>query len=317
MSENKLSIRLISDLHVESNYSKSIYGIREYIDKLLDTYRTIQREKPADVLIIAGDIAPVDVTRHPSVDYGTIDPAEPLVSAWVYLIRGLREIYGSNNVIYIAGNHDYYYTFDSYHFYNISGDGINHRSMETCDEFMRDFCRVAEIIYLNNGEFTVIRGVKIIGAVGWTNDSFAGMHDFKLIGVQEGNRRRVFSHEDVLRIHQQHLDGINNALHTETNVRKTIVVTHHAPIEDLCSYKAKTHGDLAPKSYCSSDVLPIIQQNKIDYWLYGHTHDGYLQTIMPNLPNTVFITNAFGRGEEHYIANDRRQPFNPRHYLEV
>ena len=67
------------------------------------------------------------------------------------------------------------------------------------------------------------------------------------------------------------VDFLEDALQKNKNC---IVITHHVPSSSLIDVKYKTQ-QLLPYNqwfYCNMDDLFEKNENKIKYWIYGHTH---------------------------------------------
>lgn len=65
------------------------------------------------------------------------------------------------------------------------------------------------------------------------------------------------------------------------------VVTHHAPTRLVIS---ELHKQSSINDAFVVELHPMIFDNKIDYWLYGHTHEN----IDGEINGTKIISNQFG-----------------------
>lgn len=81
----------------------------------------------------------------------------------------------------------------------------------------------------------------------------------------QGERYRKITPVDVARVHADHRTWLEAQL-AESFAGRTVVVTHHAPLDDCVP---RMH-DVA-EAY-ASDLSGLIDTYQPDEWLYGHTH---------------------------------------------
>lgn len=230
-----MKIQLMSDLHLEMHRDKG-KGFIESLD-------------PAgvDVLVLAGDI--FSAYREPK--------AEMALTMFAAKYP---------NVIYVAGNHEYY------------GSHVN-----SVQETIRNIIAKLPNVHFLNNSFITIDGQRFIGGSGWFpyynhNDRFKQyMSDFNvIIGFEEW-------------VYDQHkaLDVLLNGELLETD----IVVTHHLPsIQCIAPQYA-----LSPlNAFFLSEFDYVILDKKPKLWLHGHTHE----QVNLNIGPTRIVCNPLGYKSE-------------------
>lgn len=186
-------------------------------DLHLDFRREIPRFEPrSNVLVVAGDLAEC---RHPN---------------WLAGMKTLTRLW--RDVIYVAGNHEYY--------------GLSTRDI---DRYRAH--GIKNLHWLEN-EAVVVDGQRYLGATGWFPDRpnnvlyQRGLSDFRAI--------RDF----VPWVHEQ------NRVSREFLAQATaedVVVTHHLP-NDRCVHKMWAGSQLNRFFVGDLDGRPKL-------WIFGHTHN--------------------------------------------
>lgn len=244
-------IAYCSDLHLE--HSQIDYDI------LL--------EKPADVLILAGDIIPIGILLqqyNPDVLSGDD-------------VKGFFDIISDKfkHIIYVTGNHEFY--------------GCNINDTYKLKFTLSDYNN----IHVLDRESINIDGVDFFGGTLWTdfNDHDPttlliapnSMMDYRWI---KQNVSETLTTDTIIRKHKSFLEKFSNWLTKDRE--KSIVISHHSPaIETIADEYITKHY---MNGLFSSDLIHLIAKNNIDYWIYGHQHQG--KTIKIN--NCVVTTNARG-----------------------
>lgn len=228
-----MKIKLWSDLHLEFPFSSV----------------PIERDG-ADVLILAGDICvPSEMDR------------------FVPWFEKVSKTFP--DVIYIAGNHEYYHSD--------FGD--------TYDKIQKALAHLPNIHVLDGGHIE-IQGRHFWAGTMWTDFNggdeetiwHAGRHmnDYRLItNAKEGD---LLSPHDTLKEHlaqrtglNVHLEGVNGQGGHPDDI---VVITHHAPSKKSIHPRYKT--DFNTNGAYSSDLTPIMAANpNIKLWVHGHTHDSF------------------------------------------
>lgn len=223
----------------------------------------------ADILILAGDIVPFKI----------IDNHQDFFN---YISRNFKTTY------WIPGNHEYYY-------YNVDSS----RFLDT---------KIRENIFLVNNCVKEVSGINLIFSTLWSNISESkrwliqqSLSDFKVIKYND----HLFNVDDYNSLHKESLEFIQNALN-ETSDNKTVVVTHHAPT--FVNYPEK-YVDSKINEAFASNLTELIEDNRIDFWIYGHHHSNVNEF---QIDNTKLVTNQLG-----YIKYNENVGFNPKAYIEI
>jgi predicted phosphohydrolase len=165
------------------------------------------------------------------------------------------------NVIYVAGNHEYY------------GGDIETRRAE-----MREAAKRAGVHFLDNDAITV-GNVRFLGATLWSDFAVYGsvkwtersievartsLSDYALIRTSDG----TLTPEDTVVLHRR------SAVWLETELRKpfdgkTVVITHFAPHRGCIA--PQFDGDVLTP-YFTVDMASFMRRLRIDLWAFGHTH---------------------------------------------
>lgn len=248
-----MKIKLVSDLHLEFS----------------DIY--INNNEGADVLILGGDICIAqDLHDHP-------EPANTADQAAIANGTGLgrrqmtaqrfrdffkRCSFQFKDVIYIAGNHEFY----NGKFYA----GI---------DYLRDECAKYPNITMLEQDMKIIDNVVFVGGTLWTNmnkrdpltmHAIEGMmNDFRIIRNDQRNYAAM-SALDVAVRHDRTLSYIKHIVQ-EHKDKRCVVVGHHSPsfksVHEM--YQAQT---LMNGGYHSDLSEFIMDHPQIKLWTHGHTH---------------------------------------------
>ena len=226
-------------------------------------------EPIADILILAGDIVPFKI----------IDNHQDFFN---YISRNFKTTY------WIPGNHEYYY-------YNVDSS----RFLDT---------KIRENIFLVNNCVKEVSGINLIFSTLWSNISESkrwliqqSLSDFKVIKYIDC----LFNVDDYNLLHKESLEFIQNALN-ETSDDKTVVVTHHAPT--FVNYPEKYVNSKINEAF-ASNLTELIEDNNIDFWIYGHHHSNSNDF---QIGNTKLVTNQLG-----YIKYNENVGFNSKAYIEI
>lgn len=225
--------------------------------------------EPVDVLVAAGDIHAGD--RAP---------------AW------LRAQYGNlaKNIIYVPGNHEYY-----------------QRIMPAVDERIQQACLNNDVYLLKPWKSVVIDGVYFCGGTLWTDFKLDGdpnpamayaaahMNDFRLI--RENEDGDILTPHDTTVMHGEHKAAITAQMCVASEVRKTVVVTHHGPSRR--SVHPRYAGDMLNAAFNSD--LGLESGWGPDLWIHGHVHDEFDYTA----GRTRVVVNPRGYPNEV----DRLEPY--------
>ena len=264
-----MKICVISDLHIDSN---------RWDWHLLDPV------KEADVLVVAGDISN---------------------DIWVNCnwLKNARSMF--NQVIYVAGNHDFYNLgFQQTRLYDPNQEHLwpyPSNVPEIIHHYDR-WCSQEGIHFLHRQSVT-IDSVTFIGATGW-HDYTAGTPYTQEMQIQawydclndtviKRGENPTPNHLNPFDAGQKDVQSIMSNLEYAEDC--SVVITHHVPHKDLCwqkphdRYWTLLHGSFANRS------MEKIKNSKIKYWIYGHTHN----RSMKDINGITYVCNARGYPNEN------------------
>lgn len=171
-------------------------------------------------------------------------------------------------------------------------------------------------VYLLQDESIILEGIRFTGATLWTDysNNFSALSqakdimktDFKTI--RYGKQHKKLMPHDVRNAHIHSRNFIfGHAIKTE-DIRKNVVITHHAPSYESIASKYKNEGYTLENYYDYSNLDEQIKQSSIDLWFHGHTHEFKNYYI----GNTQIINNPLGY---YGIQNDTQ--FNDSFLIEL
>ncbi|MEM6397242.1 MAG: metallophosphoesterase [Bacteroidota bacterium] len=179
----------------------------------------------------------------------------------------------------IPGNHEYYGGYDV-------STGLGQRQVEI----------LPNVTLLNNTSLD-IDGVRLIFSTMWSKINrnmlaiMRGMNDFRLINYLD----HKFNINDYNLLHEKAWSFLEKEI---AKPGKKLVITHHLPSE-LCN--AEEHkGSELNEAFCI-DKTRFIENNDIDYWVYGHSHRN---TPEFEIGGTKMVTNQLG-----YVGWDEHLDF--------
>jgi len=264
-----MKIFLASDIHTE--HSNSSFDPALYYEQLDFDY-----PDDADVVVLAGDIG-----------------------EWINGIEWARHRFKNKEIIYVAGNHEYYDC-----------------DLSIIDE-MRLKAKELDIHFLEN-DAVIINNVRFLGCTLWTDfnryshteiaKSWSEMSDFKYIRCvdwwansinreralslteldsQYGSDPDLFSPTVAYLLHRKSIEWLSNMFNKVHN-GKTVVVTHHCPTMRHTSNSA--YGSNLEKFISN-------RANKIDLWLHGHIH----QSVDYEVAGVRIASNPRGYPSDHHL----------------
>lgn len=188
---------------------------------------------------------------------------------------------GSKPVYYIPGNHEYYQRYYE----------------DVCEKLLQYEDIFTNFHVLNPG-IAIINDVKIIGATLWSSleaaNGYSVAHyvsnaiaDFRVIHNGEG----LWTTDKHIETHKKEVEFIDEAL-TELGPGKVVVATHFLPTAD-CTHPKYFGSHLNP--YFANNLDWLCEKHRIDYWLFGHTHD--VMDVV-HASSTRMISNPFGYPNE-------------------
>lgn len=279
-----MKIYPVSDLHLEHHrdYREPVGKPRSVAAK-----REQQGWQPmgTDVVVCAGDM-----------HVGTRGPG------W------LRTLYPKVEIVYVAGNHEYY------------GHRLDLLDNQLCKE-----CRRHGVHFLQCDSIE-IQGVVFIGCTLWADfaafvpkvsRSKAGrlaeeaMADYGLITVpsRRAGEVRNICWVDTARLHDQHRAWLEREIVAHLG-KPMVVVTHHVPA--LALSDPNFVGDPTTAGWCSrmSRVVEDAGRAGARYWICGHSH--YVQQV--KIGECLAVNNSAGYPRDLETGRSR---FNKELLLEV
>jgi predicted phosphodiesterase len=248
-------IGYISDTHIEARNNK-----RAYINSLLSGENTF------DVLVLAGDIG------------------DPFCKGNYYQKFLEACTYLADNVLLVAGNHEYYSTaslqkFSSFNRFSMSQtvtkiqhicDTINQTNAALAPYRGRvRFLENSIFHYRNQQENTSIR---FVGATLWSNidiehESFVKRHinDYHLILNFTPSLSR-----ELFKTSQKFINDSLEETKSEDSDCSVIVITHHAPTKRGVWNPVYDSNPILSSAFGSQ--FKFTTAYRPDYWIFGHTH---------------------------------------------
>ena len=249
------------------------------------------------------------------------------------LFRSARKTFPSHEIIYVAGNHEFY---------------GQHWDLLVVE--LRVAALMTGIHFLENSSIT-FGGVRFLGATLWTDFEFFGstvrskmmrdaegrMNDYqrimasplavKLQGLagdvvekgetSDGYRRRgqpLSPTHTVLR-HRESLAWLQAELERENlgTLKKTVVVTHHYPSKR--STAARWANDPLTAAFGSKLSLDLLTQANL--WIHGHTHDSCDYRLGDSKKSVRIVCNPRGYPMGWHRGDFENPNFNPGMLVEV
>jgi predicted phosphodiesterase len=211
------------------------------------------------------------------------------------------ETFKGIEVLYVAGNHEYY--------------GSN---IDTVPAEIYDAClEVPNVRFMNRDEF-VIGDVRFLGATMWTDfalfgednkrfamhDAERGLNDYRAIRVAKSGYRKL-SPIDTAKLHDQHRTWLNAKLFDDFT-GKNVVITHMAP--SMGSVPDAFRHDALTPCYASDLTADALLAN---LWIHGHTHT----SMDYKIGKCRVVCNPCGYAMED--GTNENPSFNPNLIIEI
>jgi len=276
-----MKIKLVSDLHLEfSDIS-------------------IQNEHDYDLLILGGDIM-IAQDLH---DYPANDSIMEFVGKRQEKSKRFRDFlkrvsFQFPQVIYIAGNHEYY-----------------HGKYPDAIDYLKTECESYPNIHMLEMESVTIQDTTFVAGTLWTDMNRKDpltltscretMNDYHVVRNSQREYAKL-SPIDTVRRHMDTMSFIKTEVEKNPD-GKYVVVGHHAPTH--LSTKPKYEKDYQLNGAYRSDLSEfILDHPQIKLWTHGHTHNAFDYII----GSTRVVCNP--RGYEGY---EEDSGWNPQIILEV
>lgn len=232
-----------------------------------DVANYFDKDNKADYLFLLGDIGK---------DYET---------SYKVFIESCTRNY--KKVFLIAGNHEMY------------GSSVD----ETVGR-LRDMCKHSDkLIFLNNDTYDIPDcDIRIVGTTLWSKVIVNQMSDVRCF-IADFHSIKGWNVEHNNHTHENCVKWLEKeAQKAQTDSKKLIVMTHHAPLLHSCHPK---HIGSPLSSAFETDLSQLIERNThIKLFLHGHTHFSDKRIV----GQTVVISNQYGYGAD----KDARDTFNPK-----
>jgi predicted phosphodiesterase len=207
-------------------------------------------------------------------------------------------------IIYVPGNHEYYgYTYKNP---NIDLPNLSLDSSLNSN------------VWILNNQLVVTKGIRFLGTTLWSN--FRGLGDNNYLQAKEDASTFISDYyqirynginltpNDTERFYNEALTWLHEELDKPFD-GKTVLITHFGPSPQCHNWER--HGKPEPVSaYFWSDIEDLIQPNKVDLVIYGHTHSN-LRFEINGVP---VICNQKGYKNENTISDT---DFNPEYVIEI
>lgn len=267
-----MKIALASDLHLE------------FSDLVLEN------TEKADVLVLAGDILIAqELHDFPENDNFSMEFTRRAKAERYrkFLMNCSKEF---ENIVYIAGNHEFY-----------------HGKWPISYSYLREETANFNNIYFMEKESIVIKSVPFICCTLWTsmNDADSNtilickenMSDYHSIRNNKDNYRKL-TPNDTIKDHYNALDFLRSEIDQYRNT-KSVVVTHHAPSKKSTKPGYEENKEIG--GAYSTDLEKLIGDNEhISFWLHGHTHSRHQYTV----GKTTVVCNPRGYHGYEKIADE-------------
>ena len=276
-----MKIKLVSDLHLEFSDIN------------------IQNEHDYDLLILGGDIM-IAQDLH---DYPPKDSIMEFVGSRQEKSKRFRDFlkrvsFQFPQVIYIAGNHEYY-----------------HGKYPDAIDYLKTECESYSNIHMLEMESLTIQDITFVAGTLWTDMNRKDpltltscretMNDYHVVRNSQREYAKL-SPIDTVRRHMDTMSFIKTEVEKNPD-GKYVVVGHHAP--SLLSVKPKYEKDYQINGAYRSDLSEfILDHPQIKLWTHGHTHNAFDYMI----GSTRVVCNP--RGYEGY---EEDSGWNPQIILEV
>jgi len=188
-------------------------------------------------------------------------------------------------VFIIPGNHEYY---------------NKTKSIQETNDFMKDYFEKFNNIRFLNNNYEIYDTYCFIGTTLWSKITNPNYEINDVYNIPN------FDYIQYNRLNMLSVDFLEDTLQ---NNEKCIVITHHVPSFSLIDVKYKTQK-MQPYNqwfYCDMDSLMETQKDKIECWIYGHTHtpSNVIKNGIPFLCNPIGYPNENSKldFQKHFILD--------------
>jgi hypothetical protein len=229
------------------------------------------------------DITGNDLRALPGVDAEMTIVAGDACAPGTLALRRVRQLLpNAENLIYVAGNHDFYSIADRKRPWLRT---TYERQLEEMPEL------AAELgITLLSDSWVEIEGVRIIGSTLWTDMSLRpsymslqqaqraamAMNDYRLIKREPGGGRDRMTPAQTVAMHAKAVEFITDSLASRPSDQDAVVITHTAPTRrSLRGYDPAYPDRLQDLDWCYSSPLEHLMNSEYapSLWVHGHIHE--------------------------------------------
>ena len=270
---NKLSIDILSDLHIDFYFSLFNKTIKE--EKLKSIFDPIflpnGKKEASDVLVIAGDIGHYN-------------------SQNIQMLKIFKKLY-YKYIVCVLGNHDYYLL-------NKEDRIIYDKDSFNRANEMKELINSEENIFCLDGDVVEIEGIKFGGAMGWYSNAYLkayyprsadNTYSINNMWRNCSNDARfikgIENYNDLYKIEYQKLQNIHD--------KCDIMISHINPSFQH-QHINSAYTNQQSNSFFTFNGHRLFSKN-IKYWIFGHTHDA----IEYDLYDIKCICNPMGYPNEN------------------
>jgi predicted phosphodiesterase len=244
-----MRLAICSDLHLE-------FGPLE-----------LTNDENADVLILSGDIMLSEPLHNFPADYDNTTIVSKYQMQAIRFRQFLRDCSERfSNVIYVAGNHEFY-----------------HGKFNAGLDYLKEECSNYANVHFLEASSVKIKDVLFVGATLWTDCNKGdpltlyqlqySMSDFKIITYDKDIYRKL-NPTDTVRRHHKTLDYFEAVVENTAKDSKIVVCTHHSPSE-LSIHPIYQNQFEMNGAYHSDLSKFVIDNPQIKVWVHGHTHHNF------------------------------------------
>lgn len=226
-----------------------------------------------DVLVLAGDI------------FYLRDRIAPMTKFWKWASNNYRQ------VLIVPGNHEYYNYCDVME-YGLQWSWMFKKNVGYYQN---------QVICIDDTDFVL---TTLWSQINPSDEYFVwkGMNDFRQIRFNG----KLLQVEEFNHMHKVCIDFIRKSVE-ESTAKHIVVVTHHLPTFQII---APAQKNSILNSAFASEYGDMINNNRINAWIYGHSHTN----IDVEIGNTKVLSNQMGYVfENEHLMNG----FDPEKYIDI
>lgn len=276
-----VSLQIISDVHLELEYSVQDFNMDNFIRKWIKLPRN---DSKVHILGLLGDICCV----ANAADF----------EIYKDFVRRLSKFY--SYLLITTGNHEYYNVSN-----RVSG---RTKSVPEVNSMIDTFCKtLPNAFFLNNKSFGLRHPSKdayliFYGCTLWTfidpyfrTQIRYSMNDYEYIWSKP---KEKFSPSASSQLHENQVKYLARFLEKIDKKTILIVLTHHKPYINF-NFQNR-YNSIVHQAY-ETDLKPLFRKTNIKYWCYGHTH----KADTTKKYGICFLSNPKGYRLQRDVGYDR------------